>query len=199
METHVCSVGDSIVSQFPVFASDGISYLSGISPSSFQLSQFRNNVAVPVTASVAEIGATGVYQVTFSPSEPADWLILAKLDVTGDVWGTHVKAYMKVAYSRAEAQLNVAYDEDSAMLYMEAWLERDGELVTLGLASATVTIYDITGVALFTEVSAAPKVDGRFSLSRTIALTENQPYNAVVSIQDSLGLVQTGQAFTTVG
>lgn len=200
METHVRQVGEEVISQFPVFDEDGVSYRSGVPVGDFEITQLRNDVEVSVTATVAEIGATGVYRAAFTPADEAQWAVLVKLPSTGDVWGMHVTAYTAVSRDIAEAQMNAAYDEDSAVIFLEVWLDRAGRSVpAASLVSCSVTVYDSAGVPLFTEGSAAPKADGHFSLSRNTPLTENRPYNAVVTVVDSLGSVTTSQAFTTVG
>ncbi len=199
METHVRQVGEVVVSQFPIFDEDGVSYLSGVLPSSFDISQFRNDAEVAVTATVSEIGTSGIYQVTFTPTDSAQWAIVVKLPSTGDVWGMHVTSFVEDFNGVSEAQMNAAYDEDTSILFLEMWLDRNGETVFTGLVSASVEVYDDLENLLFSGSSSSPKVDGRFSVSSVVSLVENRPHNAVVSITDSLGTVVTGQAFTTVG
>lgn len=200
METHVRQVGEEVISQFPIFDTDGVSYLSGVASGDFEVTQLRDDLEVSATATVSEIGSSGIYRVSFTPTSRAQWAVVVKLPSTGDVWGMLVVAYDVLSRDIAEAQMNVAYDEDTSMLYMEVWLDRGGQSVQAAkLVACSVTVYDSSGLALFIETSSSPKADGHFSLSHSVPLTDNKPYNAAVSIVDSVGSVSTSQAFTTVG
>jgi len=200
MELHVRQVGEEVVSQFPVFDTDGVSYLSGVSPVDFEILEFRDDTSVAVSATISEIGTTGVYRIVFTPTAPAQWAIIVTLRSTGDVWGMLVTAYPALSRGISEAQMNVAYDENTSTLFLEVWLDRGGRTIqTSDLVSCSVTIYDPSGTVLFTLSSTIPKADGHFGLSQILALDDNRPYSAMVTVEDSIGSVSTSQAFTTVG
>jgi hypothetical protein len=200
METHVRQVGEEVISQFPIFDTDGVSYLSGVSPGDFEISEFRDDASAVVSATVAEIGSTGMYRVRFTPTEQAQWAVIVKLPTTGDVWGMLVRAYSELSRDIAEAQMNAAYDDDASVLFLETWLDRGGRTVPAAdLVSCSVTVYTASGTALFTVSSITPKADGHFGMSQATPLDDNRPYSAMVTIEDSIGNVTTSQAFTTVG
>lgn len=200
MEVRIAELNSLVQSQFPIFQEDGFTRYSGIPPGDFSIQVFKDNSESSEVATVSEIGTTGVYVVDFTPVSEGTWHVNVALDTTGDVWGMIVEARAVSSLELSEAQMNIAYDEDSGVIFIEVWLDRKGQTILQGdLVSCSVTVYDEVGVLQFTEMSNSPKIDGHFGMSRSVALDENRPYSALVTVTDSKGSVTTSQAFSTVG
>lgn len=135
--------------------------------------------------------AVGVYTVLFTFYADAGHTILA-------LGQDQVQKDMRVSVVEGEAHLNVAYDESSKTLFMEAWIERRGQVVTAP-TSTTVVVRDKDGTIVATQSSSSPQVNGVFSLSQSpLILFDNRPYNASVTVVDPLGTVVTLQSLSTV-
>jgi len=184
---------------FMVTEQDGSTPYTGLTDSNFDKYFFAGSSSSSVTGAVTELG-NGVYWLAFTPNVSETWLVQIEVDVTGDWIGEYFQVLDRSLGSEvAEAQMNAAYDDDLSTLMLEVWLDRDGaSVVTSDLVSCSVTLYDVSGSPVFTEASSSPKSDGHFSLSKAINLLPNKPYNAEVTVTDSVGVVTTYQAFTTL-
>jgi len=198
------AVGETVRLHFVLLEEDGVTPLSGLDDSDFTKELIRDTVESAVVGTVAEVATTGRYHLDFVPDAEGSWYVDVFTDETDDMFSCLVAvgpAGAPQGYLSNEAQLNVAYDESATTLFMEAWLDRNGQSVAAAdLVSCEIKVYDDAGTLLFTETSSSPDANGRFSLSRSgVTLTANRPYNATVTVVDSRGTVVTFQAFTTVG
>ena len=198
------SVGDLTRLHFSLFQEDGITPETGKVDGEFDKSFYKENTEVALSSTVTEIGSTGVYFVEFTPDDVGRWYLEVICADFDDVYGCLFNVNpggAVLGYLVNEAQMNVAYDESITTLYLEVWLDRNGQSVSAGdLISCSVEVYDDGGNLLFTESSLSPDLNGRFSLQRTgVTLNPDRPYNANVTVTDTEGSVTTFQAFTTVG
>lgn len=99
--------------------------------------------------------------------------------------------------SLAEAQLNVAYDEDSQIFRAAAWMDRGGTSV-LAPTTAVLNVWSQAHVLLFTQSSNTP-TNGVFIFQRSNStFLDNQVVYVEVTVTDSLGTVRTIQSLSTV-
>ncbi|MHA2429049.1 MAG: hypothetical protein ACXADB_13600 [Candidatus Hermodarchaeia archaeon] len=189
---------------FTLFQEDGITPESGKVDGDFDKLLILEDSVDVLSSTVTEVGSTGVYFLEFTPNDEGWWYVKVTCD---DVETVH-SCWLKVGpigapqgYLINEAHMNVAYDESTTIIYMEVWLDRNGQSIpATDLVSCEVKVYDDAGTELFTETSSSPDSNGRFSLSRSgVVLSSNRPYNATVTVVDVTGTVATFQAFTTVG
>lgn len=187
-------VNSVVRDQFPVFESDGYTKRSG--ETAFDTSLWVDGTLSSVSVSISEIGVSGEYEVTFIPNSLGTWVLEIAIPFNRQRWAETVL----VGLDQGEAQLNVAYDGDTGILYMDAWLDRDGTAIPQSeLSSCAVSIFDPAGGLMFTSSSTSPGTDGKFRMQQTIGLTSERSYSAVVTIEDSRGAVKTSQAFSTAG
>jgi hypothetical protein len=180
--------------QFPVWESDGYTKKSG--ETSFTVRLWKDGVVSSNPVTIVEIAASGEYKVTFIPDEMGFWLLEVSIPYNGQVW----QGQFDVGSDQGEAQINVAYDDDTSTLYMDVWLDRDGtSVLATELVSCAVEIYDSNGASVLVASSGAADADGRFRMSDTLALISDRTYSAKVAVSDIRGTVITNQAFTTAG
>lgn len=198
------AIGELTRIHFPLFQEDGITPESGKVDGDFDKLFLHEDDVSLVSGTITEVGTTGVYYLDITPDEEGRWYLEVECPDTEDVFACLMQVGPSGApkgYLVNESQMNVAYDESITTLYMEVWLDRNGQSVSFGdLVSCSVSVYDDAGTLLFTESSATPDANGRFSLSRSgVTLNPDRPYNATVTVVDTHGTVTTFQAFTTVG
>lgn len=189
-------LGQTVIDQFPIYQSDGYTLQTG--ETVFTTTLFVDGVASAVPVTVTEIGTTGMYQVSFTPTVVGFWRVDTLVDYNKDVFSGEYDVTVEVL--DAEALFNASYDDASpGTLYMEAWLDRGGSsIAAANLVSCEIQVYDQAGTSLFTVNPTPPRANGRYSTTQVISLTANRPYNVTVSITDNQGLVVTNNAFTTV-
>ena len=187
-------INSVVTDQFPIWESDGYTKKSG--ETVFLARLWKDGVSSSNTVTITEIGNTGEYLIQFVPDEMGFWLIEVTIDYNKQVW----QGQFDVGSDQGEAQLNVAYDDDTSDLYMDVWLDRDGtSILASELVSCSVELYDSNGTLLFTSNSASADADGRFRMSENLSLISDRAYSAKVTVTDIRGTVETNQAFTTAG
>jgi len=63
-----------LVDQFPVFGPDGVSKVSGLQPSAFRTTVYRDAEVEGAVVEIAEIdGSPGEYRLSLSPHRPGLW------------------------------------------------------------------------------------------------------------------------------
>lgn len=183
----------TIIDQFSIFEADGYTKKSG--ETVFTTTLWKDGVVSAVPVTIAEIGSSGEYRVSFTPDGSGFWHLEIIIDYNKDVVGGDYE----VSAEGSKAWFNASYDDATTTLYMECWLEREGALIPQAdLTSVSVSVFDTAGSLTFTESSASPKADGRFALSRVVSLTADRPYNVNVTIVDNQGTVTSVHAITTV-
>ncbi len=198
------AAGDLLRIHFPLFQEDGITPETGVPDVDFDKLFIRDDNVSGVSGTVYEVGVTGVYYIEFTPDLEGRWYVEVSNADLEDIYSCLVDvgpAGAPIGHIVNEAQMNVAYDESITTLYMEVWLDRNGESVGASdLVSCSVSVYDDAGTLLFTESETVPDPNGRYSIQRSgVTLSPDKPYNATVTVTDSRGSVITFQAFTTVG
>jgi len=176
-----------------VYQADGYTKQTG--ETVFTVVVWLDGVVSAVTPVVTEIGTSGEYQVTFTPTSIGFWEVEVLIDYNKD---TFAGQYDVVPVS-GEALLNVAYDDGTLTMYLQVWLDRYGRSITqANLVSCEVLLHDQAGTLLYTLTSSSPGANGRFSLTQVMSLTDDRPYDATVTVTDDQGAVTTYHAFTTV-
>ncbi len=180
--------------QFPIWEEDGYTKKSG--ETVFTARLWKDGVVSAQSVTIVEIGTSGEYKTSFVPNEMGFWLLEVLINYNKQVW----QGQYDVGSDQGEAQLNVAYDDDTSTLQMDVWLDRDGtSVLATELVSCEVKLYDSGGTLLFTKASASASADGRFRMTETLGLVSDRIYSAKVTITDIRGSVITNQAFTTAG
>lgn len=120
-------VGEVVKDVFPVFDLDGYSTISGLVD--FTISVFIDAANSPISVNISEIGTSGNYAVTWTPTETGFYIIQVLVDDTKDIWGGE---YDVIPYDEEEITLllrrvlglsqenvfidNTSYDVDSQLL-----------------------------------------------------------------------------------
>ena len=182
-----------VTDQFPIYETDGYTKKSG--ETTFTITVWKDGVVSAVVATIAEIGVSGEYKVSFTPDSVGFWVVEVLIDYNKDLF---VGEYDVGLSEDAEALFNAAYDDGTTTLYMEAWLDRFGQsIAAANLVSCQVDVYEQDGSLLLTASSASPRANGRFSLTSSTVLVDNRPYNVTVTIVDNLGSITTFHAWST--
>ena len=192
--TQEAQVGVIIKDLFPIWEPDDYTKKSG--ETSFTTTLWKDGVVSSVSVSVTEIGTSGMYQASFTPDGIGSWYLEVKVPYNSYVW----KGEYLVGLDHPTAQMNVAYDESTSIMYMSVWMDREGESVPgSDHVSCEVKLYDVGGTLLFTATSSSIGADGRFHLQETLGLVSDRTYSAIVVVTDSISSVTTNQEITTVG
>lgn len=75
-----------VVDQFPVFESDGHTKKSGLLAGNFTSEVFRQGAVVALPVTVTEIGTTGEYKTSFTPTDYDLYELQVKNDHNNDIW-----------------------------------------------------------------------------------------------------------------
>jgi len=181
-----------IVDQFPIYELDGIHKHSG--GSAYTVTIWKDGVEQAIDYTITEIGTSGEYTFEFTPDDVGYWVAEVIIAYNTEVYAGEYDVYET---DPAQALFNAAYD--SGTLYLEAWLDRQGISVPAAdLVSCQVDVYEQDGSLLVSSTSAAPRLNGRFSMTESVVLLDDKPYNVSVSVTDALGTITTYHAFTTV-
>jgi hypothetical protein len=106
---------------------------------------------------------------------------------------------LRVVTPPSVAHVNFAYDEAGEQLFVEVWLEREGQVV-LSPTSCTVALRDKDEAIIASLASAAPQAsNGVFNIEQAgVLLSDNRPYNALVIVTDAFGTVSSVHSVSTV-
>jgi hypothetical protein len=187
-------LGAVITDTFAIFDVDNITRVSG--QTVFTTVILREGVPVSIPVTIAEIGTSGEYKVTFTPTSTGYWKVQV-YSAYDEVWR---EVSVDIISRDSVAQVNVSFDDSIPRIYFEVWLERTNRPVAfVDLVSCEVTAYDLSGLEMFTETSSSAKDTGHFSLSHDIGLASNRPYNILVTVVDSIGSITSLHGISTVG
>lgn len=155
--TQVIDLASDFVDHFPVFESDGYTKKTG--ESSFTITVWKEAVVTAVTASIAEIGATGEYALTITPTSAGEWSAEVIVAYNNSVFGAEFNV------RKADIQMSFSAADDETTTRFSVWAERDGErLLDLDSIAAVIRSADGTQIAdLGTD--ATDTGDGVFSFS----------------------------------
>lgn len=162
-------LGETYRSHFPQYEADYVTPRTGLS--GFTATVWEGNVASAVLATVAEIGTSGEYAVTFTPTHEGLWSVEVYSPATGDHWGD------ELTVTQAELAWGLSAADDGASAHFAIWLERDGERqVDFESVTAVIRLPDGTDVADLGE-DTADTGDGVFGFTAPSAgLTPGQEY-----------------------
>ena len=189
-------LGEVLITNFPVFQEDGITPYTGLINSDFDIIIINGDSASSVDSNVIEIGSTGIYSFSFTPDNIGYWYIL--ISFSNENWSDELFVFYVLNRDVSEAQLNISYNNALDIIYFDAWLERGGRLISDGLVSCLINVYDNEGVLLFSIDSSSALDNGHFDLSYSIANFDNIPHSIVISITDNIGVVTTSHSFTVI-
>ena len=78
------NLGDVVIDQFSVFASDGYTKVSG--ETVFTATVWKNGVVDGASVSIAEIGTSGEYKTEFTPDDEGFWTLEILIDYNDDIY-----------------------------------------------------------------------------------------------------------------
>ena len=187
-------LGTPIVDTFPIFETDNVTRVSG--QTVFTVVVLVEGVPVSVPVTIVEIGTSGEYKVTFTPTSVGYWKVQV-YSAYDEVWR---ELSADIISRDSVAQVNVSFDDAVPRMYFEVWLERSNRPVaSANLVSCSVEAFDLSGLHMFTETSLSSKATGHFSLSHDLGLTSNRPYNIRVTVTDTIGSIMSLHGISAVG
>ena len=85
--TREAKIGDVIADHFSAFEDDGFTKRSGLAGGSFTVTSYVDGVLAPlVLVTISEIGVTGEYKISFTPSALGFYSIQILIDFNKDIW-----------------------------------------------------------------------------------------------------------------
>lgn len=87
--TRAVSYGNIVRDQFAAFAGDGYTKTSGLNPSVDMTTAVYLNGAVvgaPPTVTIAEIGSSGEYAMSFTPNQVGVWVVEVRIPTLSQTW-----------------------------------------------------------------------------------------------------------------
>jgi hypothetical protein len=130
-------LGNDVVDQFPVWESDGVTKKSG--ETSFTTRVWKDGVAQATAVTIAEIGSTGEYKVSFIPDSVGTWTIEVVVAYNDDVWGGQYQVV------QAEAHLGASLSDNGTTATFALWIEKGGQART-DLDSIAAVVRNADGV-----------------------------------------------------
>jgi hypothetical protein len=173
-------LGNPYTSHFPQYQLDQITPYSGLE--GFEVTVWLGNVVTAVPTTVAEIGTSGTYAVSFTPTSVGIWSVEVYGPTTGDRWADEIH----VTQAPLAWQFTAADDGTAARFAI--WLERDG-VVQLDLDSLAAAVHTPDG-AMVQDLGtdSADTGDGifAFTLPSASLLTGQEYYLACVATRGAL-------------
>jgi hypothetical protein len=184
-------VGELVELVWTLVDLDGVTTVWDAVDADFAKVLLIGSVASAQPMTVTETDEPGVYATEFTPDAPGRWLARVTHIETGLIYECVVDVG-----ARAFAQCVLAV-ESGTTVYVEAWLERDGQGI-VNPTSASVDVRDRDGVLVSSMSSLSADARGHFTMSAAIVMTANRPYNVIVTINDARGAVKSYHGFATV-
>jgi hypothetical protein len=165
----VLNLGDDVVDQFPVFADDGYTKISGLT--SFTYTLWKDTVAQTIPVAFTEIGTSGEYRVSFTPDSSGFWTCEVLITVNHQQW------YGEYTVAPTPLEFSASMGEDSTTASFTVW----GESVTgrvNWLTSMSAKIHDAEGYLIADlGLGFGPTSDGTFVFNcLSSILAYNIPY-----------------------
>lgn len=173
-------LGSSYTGHFPQYQPDQVTPRSGLG--GFVTTVWEGNVVSSVVATVAEIGTSGTYGVTFLPTGEGLWSVEVYGPTTGDRWADE----MVVAQAPLTWQFTAA--DDGAAARFAIWLERDG-VRQLDVDSVAAAVHTPDGTLVQDlGTDSADSGDGVFAFTMaSTSLAQGQEYYlACMATRDGL-------------
>lgn len=161
--------GQELIDQFPVWDWDGHTKVSGHAV--FQVSLWKDSVMSLVPVTVAEIGTSGEYRVSFTPNSEGIWACEVINTYNWDSWYGEYQASLP----KIDIQASMADNNTDAVFAL--WVEQDGVRQTdFGSMEAAVKDSQGNTVHDFGE-NTSPTSDGvyRFAIGSSV-LAQHVPY-----------------------
>lgn len=185
-------IGQAVIDQFPVWADDGYTKVSGVTD--FDVTVWKDGVEVSATVTIAEIGTSGEYRVELTPNLTGIWMIEVFIPLNKDVWGAE---YNVVRGSEEDVEIRFTMADNGLEIEMACWVEVDGQRIT-AVTSATATVKDRDGVVVKDlGTNNSPSSDGTFSFVATSDLTSHRAYFIAVSVTDGDRTWYANKGFAT--
>ena len=167
--TRQIQIGDSVVDQFPAFAADGYTKVSGLTI--FTATVWKDGIVQATAVAITEIGSSGDYRVAFTPDAVGFWRLEVLIDYNKDIW----HAECEVGQDLVEFGASMA--DDDANVVFGVWLEIRG-VRKANLDSMSAKIMDTEDNEIFDlGTDNTPTSDGVFRFSTAVSvLTKNVPY-----------------------
>lgn len=86
--TRQIVTGTPVVDHFSAFESDGYTKRSGLTVGAgdFTVTAYQDAVIAPLTVTITEVGATGEYEVAFTPAADGFYSIQVLIDFSKEIW-----------------------------------------------------------------------------------------------------------------
>lgn len=104
----------AVVDQFPVFEPDGHTKKSGLAAGNFTSTVFQEGVVVGVSVTVAEIGVTGEYKTSFTPTGHGLYELQVKNDYNNEIWHGQYVSVDELTNALSEESRNQTLKIDQA-------------------------------------------------------------------------------------
>ncbi len=166
---QIIDLGSNLVDHFAVFEIDGYTKKTG--ETVFTTTVWKGGVVTAITSSIAEIGSTGEYALTLTPTSAGKWSAEVIVDYNKAVYGVEFEV------KKADVEICFAAADDDTTTRFSVWMERDGERLTdFDSVAATLKASDgSTVVSLTTDT--ADTADGLFAFSAaSSAITAGYEY-----------------------
>jgi hypothetical protein len=109
-----------VIDQFPAYEDDGYTKRSGLTtPTDLVVTVYKNGAPDATVVTIAEIGTTGDYKLTFTPLTDGLYAIQVLIDFSKEVWGGY--------YNASVADLTAIKNQ----------VDKIDQAATLGTAAAT--------------------------------------------------------------
>ena len=163
------SLGQPVIDQFPVYANDGYTKVSG--ETAFTVRIWKNAVPSAIASTVTEIGTSGEYKITFTPDSAGDWACTILANYNKSIW------YGEYAVAKKDIEFTASMAEDGSTARFTVWGE-DQAGRAAWLTGMTAEIRDSTGGLIASlGVGIGPTADGTFLFNCAASvLAYNTPY-----------------------
>jgi len=171
-------IGETVQLFFTVFEADGFTPLTGESDGDFTKRLVENGNVSAVSATVAEVGSTGTYQMTFEPDEAGFWRAEVRSDTRNDWFAEELQVSRDISFGASMA-------DDGATATFNLWAQFDGQRVlTMTSMTATVKTGDAVPVASL-GTDGTPSADGIFQFTTaSTSFDSNVSYYIDISVTD---------------
>lgn len=185
------TLGEEIVDQFSVWASNGYDKVSGVT--SFDVSLWFEGVPSVRPVVISEIGVSGEYKVSFTPNTVGSWVLEVKIPSNLDVWGGEYKV---VRGKEEDIEMRFSIADDGNEITMLCWTEIDGQR-TLIPTSCSAKIIGEVGEVKDLGTNNSPDANGAFSFVTDSDLDPHTPYYVAISMTDGSRPWYANKGFAT--
>jgi hypothetical protein len=162
-------IGSAIVDQFPVYAADGYTKVSGVA--GFTYSVWKDAVIQAVVVTITEIGSSGEYLISFTPTSVGVWTCEVHIPTNDQMW------YGEYTVKKSELEFSASMAEDGTTARFTVWGEDENGRATW-LTGMTAEIRDSSGTLVASlGAGSGPSGDGTFLFTYLSSLLNyNVPY-----------------------